>query len=153
MNTMGFDRISVADVDDVLKSLIEGEERLDPVQFENLYQYKGTTNEPRASVLEGLIVHLIAHETIQKPYVPFSVLQKRIQKFVTEDEVEETLSRLEQRRTIVQQVDEPSKKTKSSQPLRSRHYRIRVDLFQRWLLANRPMDENALESFEHKLRR
>jgi hypothetical protein len=153
MNTMGFDRISVADVDDVLKSLIEGEERLDPVQFENLYQYKGTTNEPRASVLEGLIVHLIAHETIQKPYVPFSVLQKRIQKFVTEDEVEETLSRLEQRRTIIQQVDEPSKKTKSSQPLRSRHYRIRVDLFQQWLLANRPMDENALESFEHKLRR
>lgn len=153
MNEMGIDRISAADVDDVLKSLIEGEDRLDPVQFENLYQYKGTPNEPRASILEGLIIHLIAHETIHKPYVPFSVLQKRIQKFVTEDEIEETLARLEQRRTIIQQIDEPDRRTRSSQPLRSRHYRIRVDLFQRWLIANRPVDESALESFERKLGR
>lgn len=153
MNTMGIDRISAADVDDVLKSLIEGEERLDPVQFENLYQYQGTTNEPKTSILEGLIIHLIAHETAHKPYVPFSVLQKRIQKMVTEDETEETLARLEQRRTIIQEVDEPSRRTRSSQPLRSRHYRIRVDIFQRWLIINRPMDENALESFEHKLKR
>jgi len=154
MNEMGIESVTGADVDVVIQLMVEGNERIDPVQFDNLYRYKDDPKlDDHDSILEGLVVHLLAHETVTKPYALGSALYKHVQGFVNEDELDETLGRLDQRRTIIQQSDEPTKTKRVKQPLRARHYRIRVDLFRRWLLANRPMDEEALRSFERRLRR
>ena len=96
-------------------------------------------------------MHLLAHETATKTYAPADVLYRRVQDFVTDKELDETLSRLEQRRTIIRQIEDRTKTRRGRQPLHSRQYRIRVDLFRRWLLANQPLDEEALLSFKRKL--
>jgi hypothetical protein len=131
---------------------------MDPVQFDNLYLYKDNPRvDDRRSTLEGLLVHLIARETATKQYVPGSTLYKAIAEFITEDELDETLNRLEQRRTIIQETAEVSHESnrawRTSQPLRARQYRIRVELFKRWLQFNRPLDEEALASFARRLAR
>jgi hypothetical protein len=152
MNRMQIGRVTAADIDEVTKSLIEGPERIDPVQFDNLYRYKDDPElDDRAAVLEGLVVHVLAHETANKNYAPGSALYRRLQDLVDEKELDETLGRLEQRRTIIQQAEDVTRNRRTRQPLRSRQYRIRVDLFRRWLLANRPIDDEALSSFRRKL--
>jgi hypothetical protein len=154
MNQMEIERVTSADISEATRSLIQGPERIDPVQqFDNLYTYKDDPKfDDQAAILEGLVVHLLAHETSTKPYAPVPAVYKHIEHFVTEDELDKTLGLLEQRRTIIQETDEPAKKRRSQQPLRARHYRIRVDLFRRWLLANRPVDAEVLRSFERKLK-
>lgn len=152
MNYMKIERVTAADIDEVTRSLIQGRERIDPVQsFDNLYKYKDDPKDSREAVLEGLIIHLLAHETISKRHATVAAIYDHIRHFVSEDDLEKTLAELEQRRTILQEVDDTSATKSLQHPLRSRRYRIRVDLFRHWLVVNRPVDDDVLRSFERKL--
>jgi hypothetical protein len=154
MNEMEISRITNADIPVVVNRLLRGPERIDPVQqFDNLYKYKDDLSDSRSAILEGLVIYLLAHETISKPYATVPNMYQHVEHFVSEDEFNETLASLEQRGTVIQQTNETIRKQRKKQPLRSRHYRIRVDLFRQWLVANRPIDEDMLRSFERKLRK
>jgi hypothetical protein len=154
MNQMEINHVTGADISEVIRKLIEGPERVDPTQqFDNLYLYKDDPkNDSRSSILEGLIVHLLAHETSNKPYSTVVALYKHIGHFVSEDEIDQILATLEQRQTIIQQTDDSTTPRRSRELRQTRQYRIRVDFFRRWLLANRPIDDAALRNFERKLK-
>lgn len=134
--------VTGADVDRVVAELIQGPTRLDPfTKFDNLFRYKeDETRDTREATLEGLFLHLLADETRARPFAPFSAVRQRAS-FVDEAELLAIAGRLEERQVI----------ERASGPIRQ--YRVVVDLFRRWINANRPMDSEALNSFRTKVER
>lgn len=134
--------VTGADIDRVAAELIQGQTRLDPfTKFDNLLRYKeDVTRDTWEATLEGLFLYLLADETRARPFAPFSAIRQRAL-FVDEIELLAIADQLEERQVI----------ERASGPIRQ--YRIIVDLFRRWINANRPMDSEALNSFRTKLER
>jgi hypothetical protein len=55
--------------------------------------------------------------------------------------------------TIVEEFHDTARQRGEQSVRRPRNFRLRVDLFRRWLLANHPMDEIVLKEFARKLSR
>jgi hypothetical protein len=149
----GSGRITMADVPRVVARLTEGADKLAAIDFDNLYRYKPGPDEPRDAILEGLIVHLIAHETTSKDYVQTVALYAQMKEFVAEDEFAAAVERLVRNQTIVEEFHDTARQRGEQSVRRPRNFRLRVDLFRRWLLANHPMDEIVLKEFARKLSR
>ena len=131
-----------ADVDRVVAEMTQGSTRLDPfTKFDNLFRYKeDETRDTRETSLEGLFLYLLADETRTRLFAPFSAVRQRAS-FVDEAELLTIADQLEER-LIIDRAHGPV-----------RQYRIIVDLFRRWINANRPMDSEALNAFRAKLER
>lgn len=133
--------ITGADVDFVIKDIIQGKNPLSPWQcFDNLCRYKEDAEYDNFnSILEGLVLFLIADETQRNVYVPLNTITNRLP-FVTEADIEHIVNDLVEREVLAINPD-----------VTVRQYQIRVELFKRWINANRPMDDNALIAFRQKL--
>jgi len=153
LNEQGSERITMADVPRVSATLTEGPDKLDATAFDNLYRYKSEPDEARDAIVEGLLVHLIAYETTSKDYVQAAALYAQLKEFVTEDEFATALERLERNQTIVEEFHDTARQRGQQSVRRPRNFRLRVDLFRRWLLANQPMDDVVLKEFARKLSR
>lgn len=151
MNEMEFAEITAADINKMRQELVSGDETIPPVNFDNLYTY--LSGKGRNAILEGLIMPLVAHETATKTYASRGSIFEYVKSFVTEEDFDKTLLRLEQRGSIIAESDDPSQTQKIDRPFRSRQYRIRVDLFRQWLIANRPIDEAVIARFKRELKK
>lgn len=152
LNEQGIARITMADLARVVDQMTTGADRLSAVEFDNLYRYKLAADQPRDVILEGLLVHLIAHETTSKSYVESSALYARIKEFVAEEEFTAAIERLERNQTLVEEFHDVVRR-RNLPTQRVRSFRLRVDLFRLWVLATYPVDDLVLKDFAGRLRR
>lgn len=154
LNEMGIERITLADIPQVVVRLTQGRKRLSAVDFDNLYMYRTSDKEAdRQAILEGLIVHLMAHETVSKPYVSASALYNKVREIIAQDEFVAVLGKLEHRQTIVQERHDREGAADGQNHYLGQNYRLRVDLFRQWLLSNHPMDDVVLNNFSLRLQK
>ena len=135
-------RVTTADVDETLRDLIEGRAKLSPwTVFDSLCRYKeDPERDTHAAVLEGLALYAVADGMRSAEYIGHDSLVDRMRPLASEDQIEFVLNDLLDRETLVLPKGSPV-----------RQYRIRVGLFSEWLVANRPLDPQALASFAQRL--